>query len=264
MGKGGGIGGVVGGVVNGGIGAMTGGAWTPDGRGWTQGNDVGSALGYSYSGGLYDRMGDKMDAQSLINSIPNIARPDYPGYQSVLDNNNNLPAQFQLNANTQGLDKLKAEAMGTGPTPWAASQINQINANKGNMIAANGMQAQANNRQASSAVAQQGGLSSAAQKRIQEQSNRSKLFANQAASRQATQNTQNVMTADAQQKDQNLAALPQMQLEAMNPQMTNIQNTLTQKSARDTADLERYKTEVSSWASANTAKAIEKSGSGKK
>lgn len=264
MGKGGGIGGVVGGVVNGGIGAVTGGAWTPDGRGWTQGNDVGSALGYSFSGGLVDRMGDKMDAQSLMRSIPNIARPNYPGYQSILDNNNNLPSQFQINPNMDALNKLKGETMSGAPSPWAAAQMNQINAQKGNTIAANGIQAQTNMRQANSALASTTGLSGAAQKRIQEQAQKSKMLANQAAARQATQNTSNVMTADAQQKDTNLAALPQMQLTALNPQMTNVQNTLTQKSARDTADLERYKTEVSSWASANTAKAIEKSGSGKK
>lgn len=264
MGKGGGIGGAIGGVVNGGIGIATGGAYTPDGRGWTQGNDPLDALGYSLSGGMYDKMGDKQKLNDLLRSIPNVARPNYPGYQSLVDGNNNLPSQFKLNANTAGLDKLKAETMAPGMSPWAAAQINQVNANKGNAIAANGMQAQSNVRQAGSSLAGSTGLSSAAQKRIQEQSQKSRMLANQAAARQATQNTQNIMTEDAKQKDTNLAALPQLQLTALQPQQTNIQNTLTSKSARDMADLERYKTEMSSWATANTAKAIEKSGGGKK
>jgi len=262
-GGGGGIGGLVSGGANAFVGNTTFGAYTPNGRGWLQGNDPVSALSYGASGGLYDKMGQQQRLDDVLRSIPQVVRPDYPGYKSILDQNNNLPANMQINPNTQGLDKLKAETLAAGASPWAMSQVNQVNANKGNALAANGMQAQSNMRSANRAVSATTGLSAAAQSRMQAQANKAKMLGNQAINRQATQNTQDIMTADAGQKDQSLAALPQLQLQALQPQQTNIQNTLTQKSARDLADLERYKTEMGSWASANTAKAIQNSG-GKK
>lgn len=245
------------------VGTMTGGAWTPDGKGWTQGNNVADSLRNSYSYGIDDPIGKDRALNDILKGIPNIQRPEYPGFKSLLNENNQLGNQFQLNANTQGLDKLRAETLAPGPSPWATAQAGKIANDKGNSIAQNGMLAQSNMRQANRNVSATTGLSGAAQKRMQEQADRSKMLGNQAISRQAMQNTQNVMTQDAQQKDTNLAALPGMELTALQPQQTNIQNTLTQKSARDYADLERYKTEMGSWASANTAKAIEKSG-GKK
>jgi hypothetical protein len=264
MGGGGGLGGALGGIANAGIGAATGGAWTPNGQGWTQGNSYGNAIGYSLSGGMYDKKGQDQKLQDLINSIPNIARPNYPGYESLLDGTNKLPQQFQVTPNKLALDKLRGEALSTAPSAWAAAQMAQTDAAKGNSIGQNGMLAQSNMRQANRAVSGTTGLSGEAQKRIQQQSERSRMFANQGVARQATQNKAQIMTADAQQKDTSLAQLPNLELQGLQPQQFNIQNTLTQKSARDLADLERYKTEMGSWATANTAKAIQNSGGGKK
>jgi hypothetical protein len=264
MGGGGGLGGAISNIGNAGIGAATGGAWTPNGRGWTQGNDVGSSLGYSMSGGMYDKMGDQQKLQALLNSIPNISRPEYPGYQSLLNGQNQLPGQFQSQGNNQALTKLRNEAMSPGMTPWASAQMAQADTNKGNAIAQNGMLAQANMKQANRAISATTGLTGEAQKRIQAQGEKSRLLANQGIARQATQAKAGIMTQDAQQKDNTLSQLPNLELQALQPQQFNIQNTLQQKSARDLADLERYKTEMGSWATANTAKAIQNSGGGKK
>lgn len=124
-----------------------------------------------------------------------------------------------VNLNTQGLEALRARALGTGPSTWAqmaeAKQRQEETQQRG-QAAQQGASAQA---QARAQLAMRGGLSGGARQRLAMQGARDQAQMGQQIGAQGQQARANIGLQDEQTRTQMLSQLPGQELAALQPAM---------------------------------------------
>lgn len=198
----------------------------------------------------------KTNQKNVLDALPNISEPGYPGYNSIMGSNGLLKSQYNVTPDSSAINQLRSQI--TNPSPWAGMQT----ANQAQNFAA--QKAGINNMpvagQAQQFLNMRGGATGSDAGMLSQLANRSKFGAlenlagqNQAANldikQQAEGFRQNAMNA-----------LPGLEQQQLQPQQQNIQNALTQNQAENAANLAKYQSQMQAWAAGKTGKSIASSG----
>lgn len=210
-----------------------------------------------------------------------------PEFSSILGSNGQLQDQYKINAqpwmdqikgvqyDSSGLDALKARALATGDSPWAALQRQQNEMARQDNMGRVGTQANSALAQARSGLAMRGGLSGGAGASLARQNMRDAMAARQGINRQDMQNQLAVGIKDQEMKDQFLSQLPGAQAQAFGLQLGqaesaaklgygadefNLQNTLGQISDKRNFDMQNWLKEMEVEAANRQAVATENAG----
>lgn len=148
-------------------------------------------------------------------------RPIRNDYLSVADGQGNLLNQFSLanrigadvSVNQDGLNKIRENALATGPSEWAklAGQDQQLK--QQNLLNQSNKTNMASQNQAMSQLASKGGISQGQRERLALQGQRQLTAGNQGILNQGMQAQLNIGMQDQQRKDQMLGQLPGMDLQ---------------------------------------------------
>lgn len=187
--------------------------------------------------------------------------PAYPTLNSLLDPSGNLKSQYQLqarpdvgyqsqigeldkrlgniNLNTQGLQKVREYATGSGPSAWGKlmeEQQRMGEQDRRNQAAASSASAQSG---AFSQLASKGGLSSGARERLAQQGGRNLSASQQDIARQGQEQRIGIGGQDEAQRLQLLSQLPGMEVQALQPefQKTSMWGNLANAEANKASDL---------------------------
>ncbi len=236
------------------------GAYTPNGRGWAQGNSPTDALTYAYSGGQLDNMGKRERTNAILGMMPNVARPGAPEYKSLLGENGLLKSQYQLAANPASLDQVRAQGLGTGTSPWAQMMLDKEGANLTQGKANLGAMGASQGIMASRQLGMKGGLRQADMLGLQSRGARMNNAASQNLSQNAAMGRSAIMSQDASNRESALSALPGMELQAVKPQKFNITAALQEKRGQNISDVNKFQNEMSAWAAQGQGNSISKSG----
>lgn len=229
------------------VGTVTGGTIT---------GPIGTSLGYVL-GSQYDQ--NKAQAAAEAN-IPYAPKPIYPEFKSLLDSGGQLGSQYQLNANKLGLDQIRDQATRSGNSPWASMMLAKEAANladaRGNIGALNSAQ----QTMAAREMGMKGGLRQSDLVGLQARGNRMANAASQNMGNTAALGRNSILTQDVANKQNAMASLPGLELQALKPQQFNIDAVLKEKRAHNIADLSKFQTEMGAWAGQQQSNAISNSG----
>lgn len=222
--------------------------------------------GYHYEGSKLVPDGSHVTWQpgtagATPDSASNSGMPKYPTLNSLLDEGGNLKSQYQLqarpdvgyqsqigeldkrlggiNLNTQGIEKVREYATGSGPSAWG--KLMEENQRMGeqdrrNQNAASNASAQSG---AFSQLASKGGLSSGARERLALQGSRSLNASQQDIARQGQEQRIGIGGQDEAQRLQLLSQLPGMEVQALQPdfQKASMWGNLANAEANKQSDL---------------------------
>lgn len=192
-----------------------------------------------------------------------------------------------------GLNEIQNRALSKGPSAWAQMAGQQAETQAQQQRSQAGQAAGQAQADARSGLAMRGGLSSGSRERLAASGANNQMNAMQNIGAQAATAKQNIGLQDEQQKQQMLMQLPGMQLAALQPEMQkagawqqmagqeqalgnqrdlanmsaenqanqfNMQNTMGAINQKNQQAMDKYKTDMSSWAAEQQARATEKSG----
>lgn len=217
-----------------------------------------ASLGTSLTTGMQNAFKDAK-AQNLA-KLPTINRPDYPGFSSLLNGQNQLPGNLQLQGNTEALNQIRNTATSAGPSAWAQMRLGELESQAPGQMSALNRNNQGALKQARMGLMSEGGLSSGMYNKLGKDAGLQGMLARQDLRRQTEQNRSDLLMSDAQNKQSMLQSLPGLELDSLKPQQYNIQNILAENQAKNSASLQRYQQDMAGWAAQNTGKAIAQSG----
>lgn len=210
-----------------------------------------------------------------------------PEYGSIMGSDGTIQDKYKLNAqpyidqikgvqyDSSGIDAIKARALATGDSPWAALQRQQNEMARQDNMGRVGTQANSALAQARSGLAMRGGLSGGAGASLARQNMRDAMAARQGINRQDMQNQLAVGIKDQEMKDNFLSQLPGAQNAAFNAKLGqaqtaaqmglgadqfNLQNSLSEISNKRQWDLDKWMKEMEVEANERTAVATENAG----
>lgn len=172
------------------------------------------------------------------------ARPQYPGYTSILDDNGSLRNNYSLKAqptvtmgsnlgeldtrmngiqlNKDGLNAIRSRALSSGMSPWASLMMDrQRMEESGNVDRAAGEQAGAE-ASARSNLAMRGGLSSGARERLARYGARDMMKAKSDIYNRGASDRLGIQVQDENQKLDLLKGLPGMELQSLDPEFKKL------------------------------------------
>jgi len=168
--------------------------------------------------------------------VPQVPMPEKPQFQG-LGQLGELPSNFQVNPNTQGLEALRNVALGGGPSPFAQALIDQQQ-NRANTALGNiGQQSAGALGNVQNAMASTSGLSGQAADRLSQSADRQALFAKQNVRSQFGGARDAILGTDADLKQRALNTLPGLEVQALQPDKFNIQNAISEKGLQDNFNL---------------------------
>lgn len=194
--------------------------------------------------------------------------PLYPGFDSALDEQGNLPKNFRSDPSSRvdsaALDAYKRRAMMTGPSPWASMMLDKRNLEQSTALQDADARTAGGAAQARSTLASRGGLTGGARERLAQAMGRTRMTTGQDIRRQGEISKYDILTKDDQQKTDMLGRVPGME-DQRNQLLTqaeqfNATNNLAEKRAGDLARINEYNEKMKGWAADRTAQAQENSG----
>jgi hypothetical protein len=195
-------------------------------------------------------------------------RPTYPGFESALDANGNLPASFRSDPGSRvdsaAMDAYKRRAMATGASPWASMMLDKRALEQSNALQDADARGASGAAQARTQLAARGGLTGGARERVAQAMGRERMATGQDIRRQGEISRYDILTKDDQQKNDMLGRVPGME-DSRNQLLTqaeqfNATNNIGEKRAGDLARINEYNEKMKGWAADRTAQAQENSG----
>lgn len=206
----------------------------------------------------------------------NYEQPGMPGFQNIWDESQSLyPFMEQqtsgINLNRDGLNKLRSEALRTGPSQWAnlreqSQRLDQKNAMEGmKQDTASELATQR------AQLAMRGGLSGGARERLAQSAIPASIQMQQGQRQQGQMARLGIGIQDEQNRMNQLQSLPGLELSALQPDLekakllTGAKEFDTQARAKNTTarnqyEMDKYNQQMQAWASNRTAQATENSG----
>lgn len=183
--------------------------------------------------------------------------PQYPGYNSVYDPNTQNLSSPDLQKSVKNYFNM-AEA--PGPSQWAQLTGQQQDALTQKAMA--NVQPQANSQTANalSMLGGSGGLSSGARERAAEGGATNAMNMEQNLANQNQNNHLQIGINDQQNKMAQMSQVPGMELQALQPQEENIKNTMMGANAKNSFDINKYQTQMQTWAADQQSNAIANAG----
>jgi hypothetical protein len=155
--------------------------------------------------------------------------------------------------------RLKGEALGTGPSQWAKAALGRQKFEEGQLRDRGQLQAQTAQSQAQSQLARMGGLGGGARTSLARSGARDQLMAAQKAAAQGIQSRFGINEQDAQRRQELLGQTADVERAA---QMANIGSMKEELGAKAEFDANRYNQQMSAWASKQSADAQRAAGRG--
>lgn len=194
--------------------------------------------------------------------------PQYPGFESLLDENGNMKSNYvvsagnkgqfygninELNArndaakgrlnnqlsgiqlNKEALTELRKRGLATGPSAWADLATQKQGVEEATNRDRAAAQAASSKESAYSDLAASGGLSAGARERLARNSQRDLSSTRQDVARGGSSDRLNINLADEQQKLDILKSLPGMELDSLNPDFEKARMTTSQEASQNDA-----------------------------
>lgn len=206
---------------------------------------------------IADKLGISRDEVKA--SIPNLPKPGDINFQS-LTAGGDLPSQFKLSPNTQGLEALREIGLSDELSPWAQGAMAGVGVKEleakddfKDQIASEQAMAQRN-------LAMRGGMRSADQAGLGRQAQAAQFSGFQNLGRARQLANLDIQAQDEAIRDRVLGALPGMEIDATKPQMSNIDNFMSQRLAESAFNAQNYQNKMKGWAAEKTGKTIGESG----
>jgi hypothetical protein len=234
------------------------------------GGPIGAAAGLGYDALAGD--GLFYDAPTSYLSIPDA--PAYvPGYNAGTEAlTPEMEARLKaIRMDTRGLDKYRNESLREGPSTWARLASEQSRAEEA--INRERLQKGAIGQARSNVAGLQmrGGATSGARERAMQSGGRDYLDVTQQSAGQGAANRMGISAQDEVNRQRSLAALPGMEVQALQPEFQKTQiygnarqadlGNLIQERARQNAyNMQAWQTKAQSTAAENQARAVENSG----
>lgn len=223
------------------------------------GSILGSALGPigTIAGGyLAGKAGGKEQP-----GLPGVAFPTRPEFARASSQFGELPANFQVNANQQGLEALRNVAFQEGPSDFAQALIDQQEQRANQALANVGQQSAGALANTKSAIQATSGLSGAQADKLKNITDRQALFARQNVRSQSDAVQEAILGEDADLRQRVLNTLPSLEVQALAPQQFNIENLIKEKSLEDQFNLQLQEIDNKMVAAGLQSEAIKRSGS---
>lgn len=200
-------------------------------------------------------------------------QPTRPEWDSMLGKDNMIDQQYQLNQYVQdsmsddvGFEKFQNEALRDGPSTFANLMLDRRELDRKDQISDIGAQYQMGLANSMDQMAAQGGVGSGARERLGAGSIRSLLEARQGARRDYNRDKLGIMAQDEQNRIGQLQSLTGMEMDrnrmGLQGREFDISNSLRERDSGRSANLDKWKTEMETWASNKQADAQAKAGGG--
>ena len=197
---------------------------------------MGGGFGGSVKGSIEDRSG--------------ILRPEYA---SLRGEDGALKEEFKLDPYKSGMmQKLKAEAEGTGLSPWAQMQMDKQGLEEQNQLGAAQKSQQQALAQAQANMMRLGGMGGGARERMAGMGARDLMMANQGVARQGMMDRMGIQSGDLKRKQDLTGQLAKGELAA---QEANLQSLTGDVRGQGDFDMGRYQEQMRAWAAEKGAQA---------
>ena len=210
----------------------------------------------------WDKSGERANAALGNQFMANSPRPRNIQYQNSYTPGMQMEGQF--NPNTQGLNAFRTEALRTGPSRGAQLQMGQQNLMQTqgrNQAARDVAGATAGSR---SQLAMRGGLTGGASERLAKQGKKDLFNMQQNLQAQKMGNAATIGIADEQSRMGQLAQLPGMENQALQPgmqsKMFDVTNQMKNNMGRNAFDMQQYEAQMKAFENAQQANAMLNSG----
>ncbi len=153
----------------------------------------------------------------------------------------------------EAAQRVKTEALGTGPSPWALMQMDQQKREEAQARSQAGLQSQLARSQAMSEMARVGGLSSGARLALAKQGARGQMASLQDVARAGQQQRFGITGEDVTRRQ---GLLGQVATAEAGAQAENVNQYLRDMASRSEAEQNRYNQQMQAWAAQQAAGAI--------
>lgn len=199
--------------------------------------------------------------------------PERPEWDSMLRSDGMMQDQYQMSpyvnlhlSDDYGFNKFQTEALRDGLSQASQYALDQRELDKKDQIGDISDQYQMGLQSTMDSLASQGGLMTGAGERMGANSIKDLLQARQGARSDFNKDKLSIMAQDEQDRVAQLQSLAGMEQERNNTYLqgieTDLTNSLKERDAQRTADLDKWNTEMSTWASNKQADAQASAGSG--
>ncbi len=207
--------------------------------------------------GGYSAQANQQAAQLLASAGP---MPSAPSFTSIY----NPSMADTVQAPTSGLNAFQAQALSTGPSPWAQQATQQQEALAKNAQSAGAHSVAGQGATARSQLAQSGGLTGGAAERVATEGQKNYLNMSQGINQQKSTNEMQIGMNDQQNRLQELSQLPGMQLNNAQFQsgvsQFNTGAQMANNQALNAFNLGQYQTQMANYGAAQTAAAQAQAG----
>lgn len=188
-----------------------------------------------------------------------------PGFRGLTDiGTGELLDRYKVNPFAgEASQKLKSEALGQGPSPWALMALQQQKMEESQARGSAGLQAQTAQAQGQSQLARSGGIGSGARTSLARSGMRDQLLAQQGISQQGAMARYGINTTDQQRRQQLLGQTADVERAG---DVNTQQQYLNDLAAKAKFESNRYNQQMTAYGAAQTAEATRNNsgGGGKK
>lgn len=183
-----------------------------------------------------------------------------PSYGTIRDSGGLLQDNLRVSPNTEAIDALRAEATRQGPSPWAQMMMDQQAQRTSQAQGDIASQGQSNLGQMLSQAATTRGVGAGLADQLASQADRGAMFARQQLNRRNLMEQKQIEALDAQNQENIIQALPQLEASANQGDIFNITQGLSEKRAEDLAKFNQYQTMMQMYGAQKTGQAYANSG----
>ena len=216
---------------------------------------------------------DKRRQAYIDEKVRKSGEPVRPEWDSMLGKDGLVSDQYQLGqyvdsamADDEGFNKFKSEALRDGPSEYTNRMLEAQGLERQDQIGDINSQYQMGLQNATDQMASQGGLYAGAGERIGANSIKSLLQARQGSRQDFNKNKLGLMADDERNRVAGVQSLSGMEMDRNRMQLTgresDIKNSLVERDSKRSADLDKWNTEMETWASNKQADAQARSGGG--
>jgi hypothetical protein len=209
-------------------------------------------------------------------------KPIGPQWESQLDASTGLlkapyvaSAGPDITADMRGLEAFRKRALDQGPSAWSQLAKDQQGLEEAGLRSRLGQQLGGAQAQARAGLASRSGLSKGAAERLAMQGSRDQMMGMQGIAAEGAKARGQIGLQDEQMRQQALAQLPGMEIQATQPQFANRQmnlqtqqwnigNALNENMAKRAAQQKEYSDKMQAWAGERQGQAMRESGGGGK
>jgi len=196
-------------------------------------------------------------AQNEFEKQAGVTPPGWSGMRDV--KTGQLLDQYKINPFAgEASQKIRAEALGTGPSEWAKNALGKQQFEQGQQMGAAGLQSQQAQSQARAALMQQGGLGGGARTSLARSGARDQLMAQQNVGSAGALARYGINDTDAKRRQELLGTTADVERGA---DIQNLGTTRSDLENRAKFDVNRYNEQMKAWGAKQSADATRAAGS---